>query len=65
MNPTRTTDPLDAAPLDAADPLADFVDRFVPAPGVTAYLDGNSLGGPCAPPPTVSPTSSPARGAPA
>ena len=35
-----------AADLDAADPLADFVDRFVPAPGVRAYLDGNSLGRP-------------------
>lgn len=35
-----------AADLDAADPLAGFVDRFVPAPGVRAYLDGNSLGRP-------------------
>ncbi|MDP9027328.1 MAG: aminotransferase class V-fold PLP-dependent enzyme, partial [Actinomycetota bacterium] len=35
-----------AATLDAADPLAAFRDRFVPAPGVAAYLDGNSLGRP-------------------
>lgn len=35
-----------AAELDAADPLAGFADRFVPAPGVRAYLDGNSLGRP-------------------
>lgn len=32
-----------AEELDRADPLAGFVDRFVPAPGVL-YLDGNSLG---------------------
>lgn len=32
--------------LDAADPLAGYRDRFVPAPGVVAYLDGNSLGRP-------------------
>jgi kynureninase len=32
-----------AQQLDRADPLAEFVDRFVPAPGVL-YLDGNSLG---------------------
>ena len=32
--------------LDVADPLARFRDRFVPAPGVVAYLDGNSLGRP-------------------
>ncbi|MBW0101357.1 aminotransferase class V-fold PLP-dependent enzyme [Pseudonocardia sp. KRD291] len=31
---------------DAADPLASFRDRFVPAPDVVAYLDGNSLGRP-------------------
>jgi kynureninase len=35
-----------AAALDATDPLAGFVDRFAPAPGVRAYLDGNSLGRP-------------------
>jgi kynureninase len=35
---------LDPAPLDAADPLAPFRDRFViPDPGLV-YLDGNSLG---------------------
>ena len=39
----------DRAPeLDAADPLAAFRDRFLPAPGVLAYLDGNSLGRPVA-----------------
>lgn len=35
-----------AAELDAADPLASFVDQFEPAPGVGAYFDGNSLGRP-------------------
>lgn len=35
-----------AATLDAADPLASYLDAFVPAPGVRAYLDGNSLGRP-------------------
>src|SRR5690606_8413284 len=35
-----------ARDLDAADPLAGFRDEFVDAPGVTAYLDGNSLGRP-------------------
>ena len=33
-------------PLDAADPLAHYRDLFVEAPGVRAYLDGNSLGRP-------------------
>ncbi|GIF09340.1 kynureninase [Actinoplanes siamensis] len=37
-----------AAALDAADPLAQFRDRFLPAPSVIAYLDGNSLGRPLA-----------------
>jgi kynureninase len=37
-----------AVELDAADPLARFRERFVPAPGVAAYLDGNSLGRPLA-----------------
>jgi kynureninase len=37
-----------AADLDAADPLASFATRFVPAEGVVAYLDGNSLGRPVA-----------------
>lgn len=36
----------EAAARDAADPLGHLVDRFVPAPGVRAYLDGNSLGRP-------------------
>lgn len=39
-------DRLTADRLDAADPLAAYRDRFVPAPGVVAYLDGNSLGRP-------------------
>ncbi|WIM95082.1 kynureninase [Actinoplanes oblitus] len=34
-----------ATALDAADPLAAFRERFVPAP-VVSYLDGNSLGRP-------------------
>jgi kynureninase len=37
-----------AEDLDAADPLAAFRDRFLPAPGVLSYLDGNSLGRPVA-----------------
>jgi kynureninase len=37
-----------AAELDAADRLASFPARFVPAEGVVAYLDGNSLGRPVA-----------------
>ena len=37
---------LDPAPLDAADPLASFVDRFVPTEPGLIYLDGNSLGRP-------------------
>jgi kynureninase len=37
---------LPSGPLDAADPLAAFVDRFVPAGDVVSYLDGNSLGRP-------------------
>ncbi|MER3389194.1 MAG: aminotransferase class V-fold PLP-dependent enzyme [Microcella sp.] len=35
-----------AAELDAADPLAAHVDRFVPGDDLVAYLDGNSLGRP-------------------
>ncbi|MGY4719716.1 kynureninase [Naumannella huperziae] len=35
-----------AAELDAADPLAQFGAEFLPAEGVSAYLDGNSLGRP-------------------
>ena len=37
-----------AEALDAADPLAPFRARFLSAPGVVAYLDGNSLGRPVA-----------------
>ncbi len=41
------TDLLDTArALDAADPLGAHLDAFLDAPGVTAYLDGNSLGRP-------------------
>ena len=45
-----TADPgdLPAGPLDAADPLAPFVERFLPMGDVVAYLDGNSLGRPVA-----------------
>lgn len=35
-----------ARELDAADPLARYVDAFVPSDDVVAYLDGNSLGRP-------------------
>ena len=35
-----------AAELDAADPLAEYVERFVPGDDLVAYLDGNSLGRP-------------------
>ena len=37
-----------ATELDAADPLARYRERFLPAPDVVAYLDGNSLGRPLA-----------------
>ncbi|WP_295010478.1 kynureninase [uncultured Microbacterium sp.] len=37
-----------ARALDAADPLRHHLDAFVKAPGVSAYLDGNSLGRPLA-----------------
>lgn len=37
-----------AAGLDAADPLRPLRKRFLPSPGVVAYLDGNSLGRPLA-----------------
>ncbi|GAA1543080.1 kynureninase [Microbacterium ginsengiterrae] len=36
----------EARELDARDPLAEHLDAFVDAPGVSAYLDGNSLGRP-------------------
>ena len=35
-----------ARELDAADPLAWCRDEYLPAEGVVAYLDGNSLGRP-------------------
>jgi kynureninase len=35
-----------SADLDASDPLGAFRERFAAAPGVVAYLDGNSLGRP-------------------
>ena len=37
---------LDPQPLDAADPLSTFRDRFVPTEPGVIYLDGNSLGRP-------------------
>src|SRR5690554_4878931 len=41
------TDLLSAArAFDATDPLHPHLDAFVDAPGVSAYLDGNSLGRP-------------------
>jgi kynureninase len=43
MSPVDMTVRAYAQELDRTDPLAQFVDRFVPAPGVL-YLDGNSLG---------------------
>ena len=48
--PADTTAELLAAAraLDAADPLRAHLDAFVEAPGVQAYLDGNSLGRPLA-----------------
>jgi len=36
----------EARDLDLRDPLAPHLDAFVDAPGVSAYLDGNSLGRP-------------------
>ena len=41
-----STSDLDPAPLDAADPLAPFRDRFVVPDPDLLYLDGNSLGRP-------------------
>ena len=40
----RESASLDPEPLDAADPLASFRDRFVIADPAVVYLDGNSLG---------------------
>jgi kynureninase len=38
--------PLRAVPLERADPLVSLRNEFLPADGVIAYLDGNSLGRP-------------------
>jgi kynureninase len=47
MTDTAATSLLDAArALDAADPLRAHLAAFADAPGVEAYLDGNSLGRP-------------------
>jgi kynureninase len=47
MTDPQATALLDAArALDAADPLHSYLDAFADAPGVDAYLDGNSLGRP-------------------
>jgi kynureninase len=46
LDPMVQTGALDPAPLDAADPLAPFRDRFVPTEPGVVYLDGNSLGRP-------------------
>ena len=40
----RVVASLDPAPLDAADPLAPFRERFISADPELVYLDGNSLG---------------------
>jgi kynureninase len=49
-SPTDTAAALlsEARALDAADPLHAHLDAFLEAPGVQAYLDGNSLGRPLA-----------------
>ena len=44
--PSDTDTRFDPAPLDAADPLARFRDRFAPTEPGLVYLDGNSLGRP-------------------
>jgi kynureninase len=46
LRPMDATATLDPGPLDAADPLAAFRDRFVPTEPGVVYLDGNSLGRP-------------------
>lgn len=43
---TATAADWGAADRDAADPLAEYPERFVRSPDVIAYLDGNSLGRP-------------------
>lgn len=45
-DPLETDLEAEAARLDATDPLAAYRARFVPSPGLVAYLDGNSLGRP-------------------
>ena len=45
MDATARTE-LDPGALDAADPLAGFLDRFAPLEPGVIYLDGNSLGRP-------------------
>lgn len=45
-SPTARTSRLDAAALDAADPLAALREAFILDPEVRSYLDGNSLGRP-------------------
>jgi kynureninase len=49
-SPTTSTVPasLDAAPLDANDPLAAYAGKFIASVQVASYLDGNSLGRPLA-----------------
>ena len=44
--PSDTDTRFDPAPLDAADPVARFRDRFAPTEPGLVYLDGNSLGRP-------------------
>ena len=44
--PSDAGNDLDPAPLDAADPLAQYRDRFVPTEPGVVYLDGKSLGRP-------------------
>ncbi|SJN16661.1 Kynureninase [Microbacterium esteraromaticum] len=51
VTPADPADPAEALfaearTLDAADPLAHHLNEFADAPGVDAYLDGNSLGRP-------------------
>jgi kynureninase len=46
LSPMDATRSLDPGPLDAADPLAAFRDRFVRMERGVIYLDGNSLGRP-------------------
>ena len=50
-------------PMDAADPLATFRDRFVGSDSTLVYLDGNSLGRPLEVTPGTSVTSCTTSGA--